>query len=298
MSEIDPEKGQVVQVAVVQFDPQVPNVSANLDRASELIRDAVRQGADLIVLPELANTGYMFESREEAYSLAEPVPNGPTMQRWIQEARDLNIYLVGSLTEVDGISLYDSAVLVGPNGYIGTYRKTHLWYEEKLFFEPGNLGYPVFSTPIGRIGMLICWDIWFPETFRIMNVQGADNVCIPNNWVWTPPPLFDELGRAMATYLTMVGAHSNQMYVACADRVGTERGQKFLGCSVISGTNGWPLVGPAEPEGEAVLVTEPLNLLASRRSKVWNDLNDLIRDRRTDLYDELLGYRGGESLPR
>jgi predicted amidohydrolase len=291
-------KGQPIQVGVVQFDPQVTCVSENLERASFLMRDAVAKGAGLVVLPELANSGYMFNNREEAYSYAETIPNGPTMQRWIREAKELNIHLVGSLTEVDGVRLYDSAVLIGPNGYVGTYRKTHLWYEEKLFFEPGNLGYPVFETPIGRIGLLVCWDIWFPETFRILNTQGADIVCVPNNWVWTPPPLFDELNRAMATYLTMVNAHVNQMYVACADRVGVERGQKFLGCSVIAGTNGWPIAGPAAPEGEAVLVTEPINLVASRRSKVWNDLNDLARDRRTDLYDEMLGYKLGSRLPR
>lgn len=298
MSENEPIKGQPIQVAVVQFDMQVPHVAENLDKATALIDQAVSQGAGLVVLPELANTGYMYQNRAEAYSVAETIPDGPTTQRWMREAKERNIYLVGSLTEVEGVKLYDSAVLVGPDGYIGSYRKSHLWYEEKLFFEPGNLGFPVYSTPIGRIGMLICWDIWFPETFRIMNMQGADIVCIPNNWVWTPPPLFDELGRAMATYLTMVNAHSNQMYVACADRVGVERGQKFLGCSVIAGTNGWPLVGPAAPEGDAVLVTEPINLVATRRSKVWNDLNDLIRDRRVDLYDEMLGYQMGKRLPR
>ncbi len=298
MSEQEAIKGVPIQVGVVQFDPQIGNIPGNLDRAFKLVRQAVDQGAGLVVLPELCNSGYMFQTRAEAYSLAEPIPDGPTTQRWLRDAKELNIYLVGSLTEADGVRLYDSAVLVGPDGFIGKYRKTHLWYEEKLFFEPGNLGYPVYETPIGRIGLLICWDIWFPETFRILNMQGADIACIPNNWVWTPPPLFDELGRAMATYLSMTNAHMNQMYVACADRVGVERGQKFLGCSVIAGTNGWPLVGPAAPEGEAVLVTEPLNLVATRRAKVWNDLNDLVRDRRTDLYDEMLGYKLGPRLPR
>lgn len=298
MSETTRIKGQPIQVGVVQFDPQVPCVEENLAQASKLISQAVSQGAGLVVLPELANTGYMFQDREEAYSVAEPVPAGPTTRRWMDEAHQHHIYLVGSLTEVDGVRLYDTAVLIGPNGYIGKYRKSHLWFEEKLFFEPGDLGFPIFETPIGRIGMLICWDIWFPETFRILNIQGADIVCVPNNWVWTPPPLLDELGRAMATYLTMVNAHANQMFVACADRVGVERGQKFLGCSVIAGTNGWPLVGPAAPEGDAVLVTEEINLVATRRSKVWNDLNDLIRDRRTDLYDDLLGYKLGNRLPR
>lgn len=138
---------------------------------------------------------------------------------------------------------------------------------------------------------MICWDIWFPEIARILATQGADVICSVNNWVWTPPPLFDDAGNCMASYLTMTASHVNGVPIVAADRVGEERGGKFLGCSLITGNNGWPHGGIADAEAEAILYAD-LDIVASRSSVVWSDLNDLPRDRRTDLYDELLGYDG------
>ncbi|MDQ0380235.1 nitrilase family protein [Amycolatopsis thermophila] len=288
----------VITAAAIQCDPQVglENKDKNLTRTLELITEAADRGADLVVLPELVNTGYSFATREEAYAHAEDL-TGPTVQAWTDLARSRGIHLVGGLTEVDGVRLFDTAVLIGPDGFIGKYRKTHLWHREKLVFTPGDLGFPVFDTRIGRIGMLICWDIWFPEVARLLAVQGADVICSTNNWVWTPPPLFDEAGRCMAAYLTMTASHVNHVPIVAADRVGEERGAKFLGCSLITGTNGWPASEVAKPEGEAIVQAE-LDLMATRSAAIWNDLNDLPRDRRTDLYDPRLGYRGGEEYPR
>ena len=288
-----------VTAAAVQFDPRVgvANKDANLKRTLELVNQAADRGATLVVLPELANTGYAFETREEAYAHAEPVPEGPTTDAWAALARERGIHLVGGLTECDGVRLFDTTVLIGPDGFIGKYRKTHLWNREKLYFTPGDLGFPVFDTRIGRIGLLICWDIWFPETARLLAVQGADVICSANNWVWTPPPLFDDAGRCMAAYLTMTASHVNNVAFVAADRVGEERGGKFLGCSLITGTNGWPVGGIAPAEGETIVYGD-LDLVAARSALVWNELNDLARDRRTDLYDPLLGYRGGSALPR
>lgn len=288
-----------VRAAAIQFDPRVglENRDANVRRTLELIGEAADQGAKLVVLPELANTGYAFDTREEAYAHAEPVPSGETTQAWITLARERGLYIVGGITERDGVRLYDTAVLIGPDGFVGKYRKTHLWNREKLFFTPGDLGLPVFDTKIGRIGLLVCWDIWFPEVARLLAVQGADVICSVNNWVWTPPPLFDDAGNCMAAYLTMTASHVNNVAFVAADRVGTERGGKFLGCSLITGTNGWPIGRIAPPEEETIIYGD-LDVVASRSALIWNDLNDLARDRRTDLYDPLLGYRGGEVLPR
>ena len=154
-----------VRVAVVQFDPQVgiEKCAGNLRRSLELALEAVNGGANLIVLPELSNTGYFFSNRQDAFAHAEAVPDGPSVQRWIDFAREHNVYLVAGLAERDGMRLFNTGVLVGPDGFIGKYRKAHLWNLEKLWFTPGDLGFPVFDTPIGRIGLLICWDIWFPE---------------------------------------------------------------------------------------------------------------------------------------
>lgn len=288
-----------IKAAAVQFDMQVgvANKDANLARTLDLISQAADAGARLVVLPELANTGYSFVSRAEAYEHAEPVPDGPTCARWSQLAAERDLYIVSGITEADGVDLYDTAVLIGPEGYIGRYRKTHLWNREKLVFEPGNEGYPVFRTPIGRIGLLICWDIWFPEVARILTVQGADIICSVNNWVFTPPPLFDETGKAMASYLTMATSHQNSVHIIAADRIGEERGNKFLGCSLITALNGWPIGRVASAEDEEILYAD-IDVVGGRSAVMWTDLNDLPRDRRTDLYDETLGYWSGQPHPR
>lgn len=287
------------RVAVVQFNPQVgvENLKANSEAVYERLHQAVAEGANLIVLPELATTGYTFESRAEAYAHAEPVPSGATVAGWVEFAAAHDAYIVGCLPELDGAELFDTAVLVGPEGYIGKYRKTHLWNEEKLFFSPGNVGFPVFPTRIGRIGLLVCWDIWFPETARIVAQQGADIICIPTGWVWTPPPLYDASGTCMAAYLTMTAAHVNNVIIATADRIGTERTSGFMGNSLIAGTNGWPIDRIAGPDEDTILYAD-VDITASRGAPIWNQFNDLHRDRRTDLYDQLLGYRGGPALPR
>ncbi|WP_191486129.1 nitrilase family protein [Pseudomonas sp. FEN] len=288
-----------VRIAVVQFDPQagVAHIPRNLDLSLALADQAVRGGADLIVLPELANTGYSFQNRQEAFAHAEAVPEGPCVQAWMNFAREHRIYLAAGIAECDGVQLFDTAVLVGPDGFIGKYRKAHLWNEEKLWFTPGNLGFPVFDTPIGRIGLLICWDIWFPEVPRLLSQQGADIICSLNNWVWTPPPLFDETGKCMASYLTITAAHVNNVFIAAANRIGSDRGERFLGCSLIAGTNGWPLGEVASPVDETVLFAD-IDLVSARAAPIWNSLNDLPRDRRTDLYDGMLGYIRHPGLPR
>jgi N-carbamoylputrescine amidase len=287
------------RVAVVQFNPQVglENLASNAAAVAERLKQAADAGATLIVLPELATTGYSFRSRAEAFAHAEAVSAGRTVQGWEAFARERDVYIVGCLPELDGNRLFDTAVLVGPDGFIGKYRKTHLWNEEKLFFTPGDLGFPVFETKIGRIGLLVCWDIWFPETARIVGQQGADIICIPTGWVWTPPPLYDASGTCMAAYLTMTAAHANNVFIATADRIGTERGTSFMGNSLIAGTNGWPIGRVAGPDEDTILLAD-IDIVQARTALIWNQLNDLARDRRTDLYDQLLGYGGGVALPR
>lgn len=286
------------RVAAVQSDPQVgvDRKDGNVAETLRAIGEAADAGARLIVLPELANTGYGFDNRDEAFAHAEQVPGGPTCTAWERIARERDLYVVAGITEVDGVRLYDTAVLIGPDGFVGKYRKTHLWNREKLIFTPGS-EFPVFETKIGRIGLMVCWDIWFPEVARILSAQGADVICSVNNWVWTPPPLFDDAGNCMASYLTMSASHVSGVPFVAADRVGTERGGKFLGCSLITGVNGWPIGGIASAERETIVYAD-LDLVESRSAVVWSDLNDLPRDRRTDLYDALLGYAGGSPLPR
>lgn len=293
------ESTSPVRVAVVQFDPQVgtQNRAANLSTSLELALEAVNNGANLIVLPELTNTGYFFQNRQDAFDHAEAVPEGPSVGSWEDFARHHQVYLVAGLTEREGSKLYNTGVLVGPDGFIGKYRKAHLWNLEKLWFTAGDSGFPVFDTPIGRIGLLICWDIWFPEVPRILSQQGADIICSLNNWVWTPPPLFDDAGKCMASYLTMTAAHVNNVFIAAASRIGEERGARYLGCSLIAGTNGWPIGRVASADQQEILYAD-IDLTSARSAPIWNDLNDLHRDRRCDVYDRMLGYTQHPCLAR
>ncbi|WP_329478601.1 nitrilase family protein [Kribbella sp. NBC_01484] len=288
-----------VRVAVVQFEPHVgvENLKANATAVEERLTTAADHGAGLIVLPELATTGYVFETREEAYAHSEPVPGGRSVDLFTRIAAERDVYIVGNVVEQSNGRLFDTAVLVGPDGYIGRYRKTHLWNTEKLWFTPGDEGFSVFDTRIGRIGLLVCWDIWFPETARIVTQLGADIICIPTGWVWTPPPLYDASGVCMAAHLTITAAHANNVFIATADRIGQERGAGFMGNSLIAGTNGWPVDRIAGPDEDTIIYAD-IDLTAARTAPIWNQLNDLHRDRRTDLYDQMLGYRGAAPLPR
>lgn len=286
MSEQATHDEAAVRIACVQMEPIVGEKDRNVRRSIEMIEEAAGKGATLVVLPELCNSGYVFDTREEAFALSEEIPAGPTCQAWAGVASKHGLHIVAGIDERDGDALYNSSVVIGPHGYVGTFRKVHLWNKENLFFEPGNLGFPVFKTPIGRIGTFICYDGWFPESYRLCALQGADIVCVPTNWV--PIPGQDENREAMANILAMAAAHSNSLFVAAADRIGTERQQPFIGQSIIVSYTGWPVSGPASPDKEEIIYAD-VNLSDARRKRNWNEYNQVLRDRRTDLYNEMLG---------
>ena len=275
-----------VTIAVIQMEPRIGETQANVERSLALIDEAADRGAQLVVLPELCNTGYVFNSRQEAAALSEPIPDGPTTGAWMAIAARRGLHIVAGIAESAGTVLYNSAAIIGPEGLIGRFRKMHLWADEALYFTPGDLGFPVFDTAIGRIGCHICYDCWFPESFRLAALQGAEIVCVPTNWV--PIPGQDPEREAMANILVMAAAHSNSIYIAAADRIGSERGQPFIGQSLIVGHAGWPVAGPASTDREEVLLAT-VNLAEARRRRNWNAFNQVLRDRRTDSYGEMLG---------
>ncbi|VCE82927.1 putative carbon-nitrogen hydrolase [Burkholderia pseudomallei] len=276
------------------MEPRVGEKHENVAKSLHYIEEAAKNGAALVVLPELANTGYVFADREEAFALAEDLPNGETVQTWADAAQRLGVHIVAGIAEREGKRLYNSAVFVGPSGHIGTYRKLHLWNNEHIFFEPGNRGVPVFHSALGRIAIAICYDGWFPEVYRLAATQGADIVCVPTNWV--PMPGQPTEHQAMATTLTMAAAHSNGLMIVCANRTGTERGQPFIGQSLIVGGDGWPLVGPASQDREEILYAV-IDLQRTRSGRTLNTFNHVLRDRRTDVYDPMLGTGWPSSRP-
>jgi N-carbamoylputrescine amidase len=273
-----------MRIAVGQFEPRIGEKRENVAGTLELIDEAAERGAELVVLPELCNSGYMFASHEEAEALSEPVPDGPTVAAWLERCATHGVVLVAGIAERDGDVLYNSAVVLAPNGHIGTFRKLHLWNEENRWFARGDRGVPVFDTPVGRIATIVCYDGWFPECYRLAALGGADLVCIPTNWV--PIPGQAEGQPAMATVLCQAAAHSNSIVVAAADRIGVERGQRFIGQSLIVSHTGWPLSGPAS-EDRAELLVADVDLDEARSARQWNSFNDPLRDRRPDVYGPL-----------
>ena len=282
----------IVKIACIQMEPVVGDKDRNVARSIDMMEKAAAQGAQLVVLPELCNSGYVFESLEEARSLAEAVPGGPTVEAWSETAAKHNLHIVAGIDEADSDRLYNSCVVIGPKGHIGTFRKVHLWNQENRFFAPGNLGFPVFDTPVGRLGTAICYDGWFPEAFRECALRGADIVCVPTNWV--PINGQREDREAMANILVMGAAHSNSVFIACADRIGVERGQPFIGQSLIVSYTGWPIGGPASPDREEIILADA-DLADPKRRAAWNEFNrNPVGDRRPTEYKEVFAARKNE----
>lgn len=274
-----------VRVACIQMEPHIGETSKNVARTVELIEEAAQGGARIIVLPELVSSGYVFKSRDEVEAAAEEVPGGPAVSAWSEVCRAQGVYVVAGLPEAVGGRFYNSCVLVGPEGHLGTYRKAHLWNEENSYFEPGDTGFPVFDTPYGRLGMIICYDCWFPEAFRALSLAGVDFVCVPTNWVPIPGQAPGE--RAMANVLCQANAHSNGVHVIAADRVGVERGQEFVGQSLIVSHTGWPVAGPASPTDQEILYAD-LSAQQAREARTWNPYNDPLKNRRPEYYGALV----------
>jgi len=281
-----PGEESLLTVAAIQLAAVVGDKEGNNQRALDGLHRAADDGVQLMVLPELGNTGYVFNTRQEALAEAEPAYGGPTTTMWLEVARERGVYICGGLAENDGGRLYNSAVLVGPDGYIGRYRKVHLWDEEKLFFEPGDLGLNVFDLPFGRVAMMICYDGWHPEVARILKLKGADLILDPTCWVLVPDIVTPD--NPVSAYVHLATAHVNNLFIVCADQCGQQRGCTFLGRSCIAGPSGF-VSGPAS-EVDPEIVAAEINVAAARYHH-WTPLADPFADRRVDLFDAMLGYR-------
>lgn len=261
----------MVKVAFGQMRPVLLDPEANHSKAEMLIAEAAENGVRFIVLPELFDTGYNFESREEVKNIASPVPDGKTTRFLVRMARRYRIFIVAGTAERDHFGrLYNSAVVVGPSGYLGRYRKVHLFAREKEFFEPGNLGFKVFNLGFARVGVMTCFDWFFPESVRTLALKGAEIIAHPANLVMPYAP------KAMP-----IRALENRVYTITADRVGEERGLRFIGRSQINSPLAETLVEGSE-DGEEVGIAEIGPNLA--RNKRLNDYNDVFRDRRPEYY--------------
>jgi len=259
-----------MRVGYYQFNPQFGNLAENRKHIKQAL---LKVDADLIVLPELPVSGYFFSDKEEVESLAEPVP-GPTTKILQSISSQTGTYFITGLLETSKNNLYNSAVMVGPDGPISTYRKTHLFYEEKNFFEPGN-SFGIVEIKGIKIGMLVCFDHLFPESARTLALMGAQIICHPSNLVLPE----------IAQLTTRVRALENRVFWIMANRWGSEtkknKTHKYTGKSQIISPTGKVLYQSLS-EGDDLYITDidPVDAL----KKNITEFNNIFDDRRTDIY--------------
>ena len=260
-----------MKVGYIQFKPEFGNIETNLAAMEKLLRKA---DADLLVLPELANTGYTFAEKEELINLAEPFDSSPTLDALQKIARERSYGIVVGFAESAQDSLFNSAALLRPDGSRELYRKNHLFGAENLFFEKGDIPFQVYDFNGVKLGIIVCFDWYFPESIRVLALQGAQIICHPVNFVlpWGQ--------RAM-----VIRCLENRVFAITANRYGTEmhKGKSFTftGASQITAPDGSVLAhAPEEGDHMAVVDIDP-TITSDKRI---NKFNDLFESRRTEFY--------------
>ena len=272
-------------IAVAQLAISIGELAANRKAAAAAVTEAAAAGARLVVLPELCDSGYVFgddagQASAEAGALASPADDSDTLRQWQALAAEHELVIVGGFCErgADG-RLFNSAAVVDASGTRAVYRKAHLWDKEKLVFTPGDAPPPVVDLGFGRVGVMICYDLEFPEWVRLAALGGADLIAAPVNWPAMPVPAGE---RPADVVRVQAEAGMNRVFIAVADRCRAERGVSWVGGTVIVGPDGYPLAGPVTADRQAVL-TAPCDL-ALARDKALSTRNDVLTDRRPALY--------------
>jgi N-carbamoylputrescine amidase len=282
------------RVGLVQMSCAVdPN--ENLEKALWRIRETAARGAQIVCLQELFRSQYFCrEENAELFALAEPIP-GPTTETLGRLARELDVVIIASLFERRTAGIYhNTAAVIGTDGEIvGLYRKMHIpddpLYFEKFYFTPGDLGFVNFDTSFGRLGVLVCWDQWYPEAARLTSLGGANILFYPTAIGWHPAEKAQYGAAQLDAWRTIQRAHAiaNGVYVAAVNRVGFEgppdRGLEFWGSSFIADPFG-QMIAEASASAEEILVAEcdPHRMEEVRRN--W----PFLRDRRVDAYAPIL----------
>tara|TARA_B100001057_G_C22824746_1_gene940950 strand:- start:276 stop:1148 length:873 start_codon:yes stop_codon:yes gene_type:complete len=272
------------------------NSSENIDKAEKLIREASSQGAQIILIQELFESTYFcMDQKDELFGLSKPFENHPTLERMSKLAAELNVVIPVSFFEKANRAHYNAIAVINADGNIlGKYRKSHIpdgpGYQEKFYFNPGDTGFKVWDTAYAKIGVGICWDQWFPEAARIMALKGAEVLLYPTAIGGEPED--DGFDSSDMWQRAMIGhSASNQIPVVASNRIGTEVGQEisnyFYGRSFITNHVG-DKIAEAGRDNEEVLVGKIDLDEAENLRNVWG----VFRDRRTDLYKDLLQLDG------
>jgi predicted amidohydrolase len=271
-----------MRVACCQIAPDVADPAVSAAEAGEAISAAVAGGAQIVVLPELANSGYVFRSEREVRAAATPA-DGEVLTSWAAAAGGDAVVIAGFCEMAADGTIYNSAAVLDGGGVLAVYRKVHLWDEEQLWFTPGSDRAPVLDTRHGRIGVAICYDLEFPELTRGLALAGAELIALPTNWPYHPEP---PDGRPILHSLASVTAYLNKVYVAVCDRCGSERRVDFEGASAIVAADGALLGGPVKNRGVATITADCD--LRGARDKRSGTRNDAFADRRPGCYPAAL----------
>lgn len=266
----------MTRIAVGQMQPKILDKHENILRTKEILDKALEEDVEVLVLPELANSGYAFHSNLEVRLIADEIPDGEycrILAEWSENSR----MIVAGLCESDGKHVYNSAVVFGNGEYITTYKKINLFNRELDWFEPGQTEPPVFTFAGNRYGVMICFDWAFPEIARILALKGAQIILHPANLV------LPYCQNAMVTRCI-----ENRVFAATANRIGEERGLNFSGMSQIVNPSGEVIV--RIPDGEIGLRYVDINPQKAD-NKMITERNDVIRDRTPELYDRLVFRR-------
>lgn len=278
-----------MQLSAIQTDVTLGDRAANLQVMRSSIEQETAAGSKLIVFPECFTTGYCFDSLDEAMAVAETV-DGESVAFAVDQCQRHNCFTVFGMLEASGEQLFNTAVLVGPSGLIGSYRKVHLpFLGVDRFTTPGDRPFEVFEADGVRIGMLICYDGGFPEASRVLALKGADVIVLPTNW---PPG-----AEYMSAFSINSRAMENGIYFAAANRIGQERGFSFIGrsrtCDPVGAT-----IESADHAKEAV-VRVTIDVAVSRQKRIvrvpGKHVIDRLADRRPEMYGELTSPH---NLPR
>lgn len=280
----------MTKIACCQFAPRLSRARANVDESIRLFHQAVDKGAEIVVFPELTSSGYAFADSAEASSASEP-SDGFAVSRWKEAAEERNAIIIAGFCEANEQGKpYNSAALLVPGRDPVIYRKAHLWDAERALFAPGEAAPPVIETDYGRIGVVICYDLEFPEWIRLPALAGAELICAPVNWPSVPRPAGERPGEVVRT---QAQASMNRVSIAACDRTGVERDVEWTSASVIVDADGWPIAMADLDIGRPETIIADIDLDESRNKKL-SEFSDVFADRRTDLYSAL-GTATGQS---
>jgi predicted amidohydrolase len=270
---INPE---IMKVGFLQFQPILKEVETNIDKISKLLEST--ESFDLMVIPELANSGYVFVDKDELEKTSEEIPSGYFVEKLIELAMKKDGYIVCGVCEKSGSKYFNSSVLVGPEGFVAKYRKVHLFDREKLFFEPGDGPFILYNIRGMNLGILICWDWIFPEATRSLAIQGMDVLAHSTNLV---------LSFCQTAMITR--SIENQIFTITSNRIGIETNGEhslhFKGHSQVTTPDAKRLAQASTDKEEVHIVDIDLS---KARNKWLSDRNHIFKDRRPEMYNTLI----------